>query len=144
MKLQYIDLIDDHEEIAVGCAKLVAVVDDDGSTSVSIAEQLNDLALLVGDHVVVEAPLIKLLDNAALAGPWLEAWQRGRPAYLELKRDWQEFLGEWNQESIEIDRLTFRSHAHAMASRLDERITLESRIFYALALQKGGVQFHIR
>ena len=144
MPLQYTDLIVDHDEIAAGCAKLVVVAEDGTLSAASIAEELHNLALIVRDHIAVEAPLIDLLDNAALSGPWLESWLRGRPAYIELKQDWQDFLSEWDGEAIEADRVTFLSQVRAIAARLDERVTLESRIFYALALQKGGVQFYIR
>ena len=144
MQIQYTDLIQDHDEIAVAAKSLLELSFDQSSSADDILSSLHELAIQVRDHLAIEAPLVELLDNGKLTGPWLAAWQEGRPAYLSLVKDWHEFIDDWDIATIEGDRQTFLRATDDIVSRLEDRVMMESKTLYALSLQSGAVQFHLR
>jgi len=139
MQTSYKQLVTEHDAIEAAANALLAAVNKGFASSTDLAVQLNTLAVLVKDHVEREDMIIAGLDETQLSGPWIEAWREGADAFARLKSDWTRFLKTWNAEAIQDDRIGFTADAHAILDRLRDRVQLETRAFYATALQTGAI-----
>lgn len=139
MQTSYKQLITEHDAIEAAANALLAAVDKGYASSTDLAVQLHTLAIVVEDHVEREDLIIAGLDETQLSGPWIEAWREGADAFVRLKSDWTKFLKAWNAEAIQDDRIGFKADAHTILGRLRDRVQLETRAFYATALQTGAI-----
>ncbi|RZL23788.1 MAG: hypothetical protein EOP64_07700 [Sphingomonas sp.] len=139
MQTSFKQLITEHDAIEAVANALLAAVEKGDAGSVDLAVQLNTLAVLVKDHVEREDMIIADFNEAQLSGPWIEAWREGADAFAQLKAEWTRFLKTWNAEAIYNDRIGFTTDAHSILGRLRDRVQLETRTFYATALQTGAI-----
>jgi len=139
MHASYKQLITEHEAIEAAANGLLADIANAKTTSAQLAQQLDNLAVAVQEHVAVEVRIVSAFDKTHLAGPWIEAWQEGLGASECLKADWTRFLGAWDEADICDNRAGFDADAHAILGRLKNRVQLKTSAFYATALQTGAI-----
>lgn len=139
MHASYKQLITEHEAIEAAANGLLAEIDSARTTSAQLAQQLDNRAVAVEEHVAVEAGVVSAFEKTHLTGPWIEAWQEGLGAFECLKADWTRFLGAWDEANICDDRAGFGADAHVIFGRLKDRVQLETSAFYATALQTGAI-----
>lgn len=139
MRPGYRQLIEDHEAIEAAAIALLSDLKDPDVSAEALSLQLVDLARVVEDHIAVEGEVVNGVDPSRLNGPWVEAWHDGMAAFERLRRDWIAFIYRWSTSTIEGDRTGFQRDAEAILGSLRERVQLETRAFYATALQVGAV-----
>ncbi|SEN46817.1 hypothetical protein SAMN05192583_2876 [Sphingomonas gellani] len=139
MQHSYRQLISEHEQIEECANALLADVADASVPASDLAAQLGELALVVKRHIAVEDEVVGTLDPATLSQPWTDAWVEGEAAFKRLKSDWMAFLVRWDGIAIAEDRSGFVSAAQAILGRLRDRLAIETRAFYATALQTGSI-----
>ena len=140
MRPSYRQLISDHEQIEAEANQILVSVRDKSISAFELAASLVSLAETVESHIAVETGVISTFDDSKLTGPWVEAWHDGLTAFERLRRDWIAFLYRWNGPAIKNDRQQFQISAEAILGRLRERVQLETRAFYATALQNGAIE----
>lgn len=140
MQLSYRQMIDDHEEIGRAADRLLRAATDPHVSAASIAGELTSLAGAIEEHIATESAVVSKVNADPLPEPWTLAWQDGWSAFERLRRDWTKFLYRWSRETIHQDRDGFADDAAAILGRLRERLQLETRAFYATALQVGALE----
>lgn len=139
MQASYSQLIADHDKIEASANLLLVDLEDDTLSPAELAAQVGELAFIVNEHIEVEDAILDGVDSAALAAPWTEAWREGEAAFLKLRTDWIAFLERWTASTIAADRAGFSEAATAILGRLRDRLAIETKAFYATALQTGGI-----
>lgn len=136
----YARMLAEHAEIEAAAERLV-----DGLGGEAIQPRMETyarlclLAALVEEHLVAEDGVVADVNEDAPKGPWADRWMEGHSAFERLKSDWLEFLARWTRDAIEANYTEFRFAARAMVRRLKERLSWETREFYAVALQTGAI-----
>jgi hypothetical protein len=139
MRASYRNMLIEHEAIELAAQMLL---DDLKAGHVSDTELSHKLGLLRGiidHHLVAEERVFSQLSAEDLSGPWVAAWREGANAFERLKSDWKRFLQKWGELDIAADRDGFCADAAPILERLKERVQLETKVFYAVALQTGAI-----
>lgn len=139
LQASYRQLISEHEHIEACATALLADISDDTLPATDIAVQMSELATAVNVHIEVEEGIVSSVDHDRLTGPWTAAWVEGEAAFQRLRSDWIAFLDRWDAPSIDHDRAGFVRAAQAILGRLRDRLSIETRAFYATALQAGSI-----
>jgi hypothetical protein len=139
MRASYRTMLIEHEAIELAAQMLL---DDLNAVHVSNGELSKKLDLLRGIidlHIVSEERVFSRLSAQDLSGPWVAAWREGANAFERLKSDWERFLQRWGELEIAVDRDGFCAEATPILGRVRERVQLETKVFYAVALQTGAI-----
>jgi hypothetical protein len=139
MKSTYLELIDDHREIDIASARLLAQARAHAAPHV-LHEALQHLGITVRDHVSAESSALDSVEFRMLTGDWKVAWSDGQAAFDLLCHDWFEYLRGWSVEAIAADPASFAAESEVMLNRLERRMRFESDALYASALQSGTIR----
>ena len=133
-RVDYQDLINDHDQIDSLAAKLERAVDAEGPGDVPVGALLGQLEQLVAAHLTKEDSFI----YPALVGSTDPVGASGLIVDFEiLKQDWQTYLATWQDEMAIRRWPAFQEDTRDMLHRLRERVMQESGLLYSLALREG-------
>lgn len=141
MKVSYRQLLGEHDEIECAADAILTNLEGGRASPAELSAEVDELACLVEDHVELEVAVIDAVDQAALSPPWRTAWDESLATFDQLVADWMSFLATWTLAAIEHDMQGFRAAAEGILPRLRERIQLETKVFYATALQTSAIDY---
>ena len=138
--MSYERLIREHDEIDRVARTMCDVVDRDVSAVDDAVALRSRLSLLVSDHLQFEDPQVY--------GPLIARQARGSGEVpLDLVADltalrgaWSDYLDGWSDEAMRVDWPAFGTQTRAILAWLQERVRLETRLIYPVALQQGDIR----
>lgn len=138
--MSYERLIREHDAIDVLAGRLAAAAKLNQSTD-QIMVLLWDLSLAVSEHLRHEDRTVyqPLLDEPADTKKMASSQDFER-MFQDLRSDWEQYLGDWNSETVAADRATFKHETETMVIRLRERVRAETSLIYPVALQHGAIR----
>lgn len=137
--MSYERLIQEHDAIDALARKLAAAAELNPDTD-HVMTLLWDLSLAVGQHLRHEDRSVyqPLLDGPA--DKKLASSRDFEQMFQDLRSDWEQYLGDWNSETLAADRATFKHETATMMTRLRERVRAETTLLYPAALQCGAIR----
>ena len=138
--MSYERLIKEHDEIERVARTMCDVVERDVSAVGEAVALRSQLSLLVSDHLRFEDPQVY--------GPLIARQDRGSAEIpLDLTADltalraaWGGYLDGWDDEAICADWPAFGTQTKEILAWLRERVQLETRLIYPVALQQGAIR----
>jgi hypothetical protein len=127
----------DHLAIERVAKALLMLVGATRPDPVQALRRLEQLTGLVRDHVAEEDPVIYATVEAS------ERARHGHTAatlaeeFERLKEDWSDYCYRWDAAHVVADWAGFARETRAMLGRLQERVTWETSVLYALAVHHG-------
>ncbi|RDE06840.1 hypothetical protein [Sphingomonas aracearum] len=132
--MTYTELVAGHAAIKASARKLRNCVASRHPRAKAAAALLQELALLLLEHIDGEAPLFRSTREAAAGDRHAELAARFEREFQLLRESWSACLSRWTGDRIAADWSGFAAESRAMLATLEERLECEASVLYSLAL----------
>lgn len=135
--VSYKRLLDDHERIANSVNALLDLVSASHPNIDGLLSVRAKLSTELREHWANEDQLYHIWNNSPKAAETAKVLRDFLDDYAPARSSWDDYLYEWDAESIAVDWDFFCSETRGVASRFLQKMEVENADIYPLAVKLG-------